>query len=163
VEAQAAQGAHYQRGAIYVNGGRRLNDAFSGLMVHEMAHAVLDEHGTSARLPLWVNEGLAERLRWRRQGLEDLAPNQKQELQQLRREGLLIPLPTFGRERLSYLQCYAATLFLEKKAGKARLLAMVQRALEGEPFERALDKELRLTQQDLERELAVWVDHLSYP
>src|SRR5260370_10066853 len=32
--AAATRGAHYFQGAIYVNGGSRLNDGFAGTMVH---------------------------------------------------------------------------------------------------------------------------------
>lgn len=156
-----AQGARYHRGAIYVNGGSRLDDRFSGLVVHEMTHAVLDYRGTGGRLPLWLNEGLAERLSWRRRGLDDLAPNQIAEVQYARRQGKLIPLPTWGRVTFDYLQCYAAALFFEKKVGKDRMLAVVRRTLQGESFERALDREVRWSMADLEREFIAWVDHLS--
>ncbi len=155
------QGARYHRGAIYVNGGSRLNDKFSGLVVHEMTHAVLDYRGTAGRLPLWLNEGLAERLSWRRRGLDDLAPNQAAEVQYARRQGTLVPLPAWGHVTFDYLQCYAAALFFEKKVGKDRMLAVVRRTLQGESFERALDQEVRWTMADLEREFVAWVDHLS--
>jgi hypothetical protein len=154
------QGARYHRGAIYVNGGSRLDDGFSGLMVHEMTHAVLDHRGTSHRLPLWLNEGLAERLSWKRRGLEDLAPNQKTEVQYEGRKGTLIPLPTWGNMTFTYLQCYAAALFFEKKVGKDKMLAVVRRTLGGESFERALDQETRWSMADLDREFVSWVEHL---
>jgi len=156
-----SQGAHYSRGAIHVNGGNRLGGRFAGLMVHEMTHAFLDSWGTGGRLPTWLNEGLAERLAWRRMGLDDLAPNQVLELEAARREGKLVPLPArMHLTAFGYLQCYAAVLFLEKKAGKAKVSAVVRRTLEGEPFERALDRELRWTAGDLEREYAAWVERL---
>ncbi len=40
------------------------------------------------------------------------------------------------------------------------MLAIVRRTLEGEPFERALDREVRWSVSDLEREFVGWVDHL---
>ncbi|HEY6006392.1 MAG TPA: hypothetical protein VIV57_26165 [Anaeromyxobacter sp.] len=155
------QGARYERGAIWVNGGRRLDDRFAGLLVHEMTHAVLDGERTGHLLPTWVNEGLAERLSWKRRGLEDLAPNQVWELKGALGQGRLLPLPARGYlSPFGYLQAYAAVLFLERKLGRERLLAVVRRTLGGEPFERALDAEARLTLPQLERELASWVDHL---
>lgn len=154
------QGARYQRGAIYVNGGSRLNDAFSGVIVHEMTHAFLDHRGTAHRLPLWLNEGLAERLSWKRKGLDELAPNQKMEVQYAGRSGALIPLPAWGKVTFTYLQCYAAALFLEKKVGKDKMMAVVRRTLDGDSFERALDKETRWSTTDLEREFVSWVEHL---
>jgi len=154
------QGARYYRGAIYVNGGNRLDDAFAGLMVHEMTHAFLDYRGTSSELPTWLNEGLAERLSWKRKGLDSLAPNQVMTIQYKRRQGALTPLPAWGQVRMDYLQFYAAALFVEKKVGKDKLLAIVSRTLKGEPFERALDQEVRWTVVDLEREFIAWVDRL---
>ncbi len=155
------RGAHYSRGEIHVNGGNRLDDRFAGGMAHEMVHAVLDSQGTAWRLPTWVNEGLAERVGWRRKGLTDLAPNQVEALKYAGRQRLLTPLPTRGLAREQYLHCYAAVLFVERKAGMDKLLALVRRTLEGEPFERALDRETRWSQADLEREFVDWVDHLK--
>jgi hypothetical protein len=154
------RGGHYSRGGIHVNGGSRLDDAFAGGMVHEMTHALLDHHGTSRQLPLWVNEGLAELLSYRRRGQDALAPSQIAALQYEVRQKTLVPLPTWGRVKWNYLQCYAAALFLERKAGRDGMLAVVRRALDGETFERALDRELRWTFQDLEREFVTWVEHL---
>lgn len=154
------RGAHYRQGSIYVNGGSRLNDGFAGLVVHEMTHAVLDYRGTGGQLPTWLNEGLAERLSWKRRGLDDLAPNQAMEIQYRRRQGTLTPLPAWGRVTIDYLQFYAAALFVEKKVGKDKTLAIVRRTLQGESFERALDQEVRWTVGDLEREFVGWVDHL---
>jgi hypothetical protein len=52
--------AHYWRGAVHVNAGSRLGRTFPTLMRHEMTHAVLDAGRAAHRLPLWLNEGLAE-------------------------------------------------------------------------------------------------------
>lgn len=158
--AWATRGAHYFQGAIYVNGGSRLNDHFAGLMVHELTHAFLDYRGTGGRLPTWLNEGLAERLAWKRKGLDELAPNQVMSIQSARRQGKLTPLPAWGVVTLDYLQFYAAALFVEKKLGRDKLLVIVQRTLQGEAFERALDQEVRWTVSDLEREFVAWVDRL---
>lgn len=154
------RGAHYLRGEIHVNGGNRLDDGFAGGIAHEMVHAVLDHRGTAWRLPTWLNEGLAERVAWQRKGLADLAPNQVEELKYAGRQRVLTPLPLRGLAREQYLHCYAAVLFVEQKAGKEKLLAVVRRTLEGEAFERALDGETRWSTADLEREFADWVDHL---
>jgi len=69
-------------------------------------------------------------------------------------------LPVWGVIRMDYLQFYAAALFVEKKVGKDKLLAVVRRTLQGEPFEHVLDKEVRWTVSDLEREFVDWVDRL---
>jgi len=159
--AAATRGAHYLRGRIHVNGGSRLSDALSGELVHEMTHAVLDYRGTGSQLPTWFNEGLAERMRWTRQGLNDLAPNQAAELKQSRQRGTLTPLPSRGRlTPFGYLNAYAAVLFLEKKFGRDKVLALAHQVIGGTPFERALDAQLRLSLTQLELGFADWVDHL---
>ncbi len=157
--AAATWGAHYRAGAIYVNGGSRLNDRFAGTMVHELTHAFLDHRGTGMRLPTWLNEGVAERLAWKRKGLDELAPNQVMSIQYARRQGKLTPLPVWANT-MDYLQFYAAALFVEKRVGKDKLLAVVRRTLQGESFERVLDQEVRWTVSDLEREFVAWVDRL---
>lgn len=154
------QGARYGQGAIHVNGGSRFTSGFLGLLVHEMTHAVLDAHGTADLLPRWLNEGLADLLGWRRQGVDELTFGQKLELQTAAREHRLLPLPSSATVPFPYLRCRAAAMFLEKKAGKDAMLVVVRRTLEGEPFERALDREVRWTSDDLDRKLVEWVEHL---
>jgi hypothetical protein len=159
-DAALTQGAHYRQGAIRVNGGSRLDDRFAGVIVHELTHAFLDYKGTGELLPIWLNEGMAERLSWKRKGLDELLPNRVMEIQYARRQGALTPLPASRVAKMNYLQFYAAALFIEKKVGKDKLLAVVRRTLQGESFEHALDQEVRWTIRDLEREFAAWVDRL---
>jgi hypothetical protein len=144
---------------IHVNGGTRLDDRFAGLLVHEMAHAVLDDRGTAASLPLWLDEGLAERLSWKRRGMDGLAPNQVAELKQAAETRALTPLPaTRELSRFGYLQAYAAVLFLETRFGRDKVLALVQATLGGEPFDRALQRELGWSTADLEKAFTAWVN-----
>jgi len=155
------EAAHYSREVIYINGGSKLDDRFAGYVVHEMTHALFDYQGTAGRLPTWLNEGVAERFRWKRMGLEDLSPNQIAELKQAHQAGALIPLPRSGPlSQFGYLQCYAAVLFLEKRVGKGPLLSTVRRTLDGQTFERALDREIGWSTTEVEREFASWVEHL---
>jgi hypothetical protein len=126
-----------------------------------MVHAVLDHQGTAWRLPTWLNEGLAEVVGWKRMGLDDLAPNQVEELKYAGRRQVLTPLPFQGHlTPAGYLRCHAAVLFVEKKAGREKLLGVVRRTLDGEPFERALDRETRWSMARLESDFADWVEHL---
>jgi len=156
------RGAHYQSGAIYVNGGARLDGWFQGLMVHETTHAFLDHRGTGGRLPSWVNEGIAERLGYRRRGQEALATTQIGQLEDGLEHRLLTPLPAHGvASPFTYLQSFAAILYLEQKYGKPELLQVVRRTLERDQFEKALDAELRLTVAQLEEGFRYWVDHLQ--
>jgi hypothetical protein len=159
--AEISRGAHYSRDAIYVNGGSRLDGHFAGTLAHEMTHALLDYRGTGHTLPVWFNEGLAERVSFLRQGLADLATNQATSIKDAREHGFLTPLQ--GKNYLSrfgYLQSYAAVLFLEQKLGRKVVLAVAKRTLEGAPFERALYQETQWTQAELEQAFSEWSDQL---
>lgn len=155
------EAAHYSREVIHVNGGSRLDDRFAGYVVHEMTHALFDFQGTAGLLPTWLNEGVAERLRWKRMGLGDLTPNQVSELKQALGKRALVPLPVSGvLSPFGYLQSYAAVLFLEKKGGRASVLRTVRRTLDREPFEPVLEREFGWSVGELEREFSAWVEHL---
>jgi hypothetical protein len=161
-DAAWSRGAHYERGAIHVNGGARLDERFAALLAHEMTHAVLDDRGTGAMLPAWLNEGLAERLRWMTLGIDGLDTTQVQTLEVALDQRQLLPLPQHrSLSRFGYLQSYAAVLFLEKKLGKDVLLSLVARTLSGTPFDAALDRELRWTPRNIDEGFAYWVDHLQ--
>jgi hypothetical protein len=157
-EAARLDAARYVDDVVHVNGGARLDDRFAGVVVHELAHAVLDAPG-QATLPRWLEEGLAERLSWQRRGVERLAPNQVSELQQASGRRALLPLPSSAGDLspLDYLRSYAAVLFLEERSGRGKVLSLVRRTLGGEPFDRALRGELGLSPEDLDREFAAWV------
>ena len=158
-DASHVEAARFVGDTVHVNGGARLDDRFAGLIVHEMAHAVLDARGMAASLPRWLDEGLAERLSWKRRGMEDLAPNQVGELKQAGEKRALVPLPATGQlSRFGYLQSYAAVLFLDSRFGRGKVLALVRATLGGEPFDRALQRELGWSGTDLDREFAAWVN-----
>jgi hypothetical protein len=155
-------GAHYAQGTIHVNGGARLDGHFAALLTHEMVHAVLDHRGTAGLLPTWLNEGLAERLRWIELGIERLDTSQVTTLEVALDQRRLLPLPDRGGiTRFGYLQSYAAVIFLEQKLGRAELLRVVTRTLSGTSFEAALDAELRWTQRTIDEGFSYWVDHLQ--
>ena len=158
-DAAHVDAARFVGEVIHVNGGTRLDDRFAGLVVHEMAHAVLDDRGTAASLPRWLDEGLAERLSWKRRGMDGLAPSQVAELKQAAGTQVLTPLPaTRELSRFGYLQAFAAVLFLETKFGHDKVLALVHATLGGEPFDRAMQRELGWSTVDLEKAFTVWVN-----
>jgi hypothetical protein len=160
-EAARVDLARFVGETIHVNGGARLDDRLAGVVVHELAHAALDSRGTARKLPRWVDEGLCERLSWSRRGLEAPAPNQVAELRQARERNALVPLPREGElSRLDYLRSWAAVIFLERRVGRDRLLAVVRATLAGEPFDRALARELSLTPDEVDRGFASWVGTL---
>jgi hypothetical protein len=155
-------GAHYSRRVIHVNGGALLNGWFAGMLSHEMTHAYVDDLGTGNRLPMWLSEGLAERIGYRTQGQHDLDTTQRQMLEVALEQRTLVPLPTGGgMTRFRYLQGFAAVLFLEKKLGKETLLAVVRRVMTQGTFEQALDAEQRWTVKNIEEGFSYWVDHLQ--
>jgi hypothetical protein len=159
--AEISRGAHYSRDAIYVNGGSRLDAHFAGTLAHEMTHALLDYRGTGHALPVWFNEGLAERVSWLHQGLDELASNQASQIKGAREHGFLTPLQ--AKNALSpfgYLQSWAAVLFLEQKLGRKAVLAVAKKTLDGLPFERALYQETQWTQAELEQAFNEWSDQL---
>jgi len=91
--------------------------------------------------------------------MEGLAPSQVAELKQAAETRVLTPLPaTRELSRFGYLQAFAAVLFLETKFGHDKVLALVHATLGGEPFDRAMQRELGWSTADLEKAFTVWVD-----
>jgi hypothetical protein len=146
---------------IHLNGGSRLDDRLAGLLVHEMSHATLDARGTAAAVPLWIDEGLADRLSWDLRGQAGPSPGQVAELRQARDRGALLPLPTAGElTPLQYLASWAAVVFLEKRVGREKFLAAVRASLAGEPFDKAFRRESGMSPEEAEREFEKWVGTL---
>jgi hypothetical protein len=54
------------------------------------------------------------------------------------------------------LRAIAAVAFLEQRAGRDRRLAVVRATLAGEPFERALARELSLAPDEVDRGFEAW-------
>jgi hypothetical protein len=156
----ANAGAHYRNGAIHVNGGARLDGWFSGMLTHELVHAYVDDLGTGGRVPSWLNEGLADRLGLRTRGQESLTTGQRQELEIALQDRRLVPLAA-ATGRFKYLVGYAAVLFLEQKAGKDRVVAIVRRTMTQGSFEQALHAELGWSPKELDEKFAYWVGHLQ--
>jgi hypothetical protein len=160
-EAGHLDAARFAGEVVHVNGGARLDDRLAGVLVHEMVHAALDARGTARALPRWLDEGLAERASWRRRGLESPAPNQVAELKQARERKELVPLPRAGElSRLGYLRSWSAVVFLEEKSGRERVMATVRATLAGEPFEKALKREVGLSPDEVDRGFEDWVGRL---
>jgi hypothetical protein len=155
-------GAHYSSGTIYTNGGARLDAWFAGMLSHELAHALVDVRGTGARLPMWLNEGIAERVEAQRRGTDRLDGVQVNRLESALDQRTLVPLPRgYPLSEFGYLQCFAAILFLEAELGHEKLTATIRRAVEGAGFEKALESEAGWTPRKVEEGFAHWVDHLQ--
>jgi hypothetical protein len=157
-DAAREDAARFLGEVVHVNGGARLDDKLAGLLVHELAHAALDAGGRARALPRWLDEGLAERLSWQRRGQDGPSPGQVAELKQAREARTLVPLSGERElDRSGYLKSWAAVVFLERRHGRERVLAMVRATLAGEPFEKAMRRELSLSTEELERDFAAWV------
>jgi len=157
-QAAAARGAHYFRGEIHVNGGARLDERFTGMLVHELVHAFLDFQGTSGRIPIWLNEGMAELHQWRALAMADLAPNQLAELKRALEEKKLTPFPAHGPlSPFQYLQSYAVVLYLDQQHGGAKLGEVLGRLLQGQSPEVVFRKVLGSDQIGLEQSFAEWI------
>ncbi len=157
-DAAGNHAARLEGTTIHLNGGARQDDRMAGLLAHEMVHLALDARGTVAAIPLWVEEGLADRVSWSLRGQEAPSTGQRAELRQARDRGELLPLPTGGRlSRLQYLASWAAVVVLEGRSGRDRLASAIRAALDGEPFDRALRRETGWTAADAEREFDRWV------
>ncbi len=141
----ANHGGHYSNGRIYINGGNNLERGFQARLRHEFVHARLDGSGTARRLPLWLNEGLAEIVKYDALGSNTLADNQFADLKELAKLGQLLPLPTAGDpSRTDYFRSYAAARFLLERFGGDRVGAMLRAVLrpQGVPLSAAFESEL---------------------
>ncbi len=160
-DAAREDAARFVGEVVHVNGGARLDDRLAGLLVHELTHAALDAGGKARTLPRWLDEGLAERLSWQRRGQDGPTPGQAAELKQARERKELVPLPADRElDRSGYLRSWAAVVFLERRYGRDRVMATVRATLGGEPFEKALRRELSLSTGELDRDFAAWVGGL---
>lgn len=161
-ESAFSHGAHYVNSTIVVNGGNRLTTSFGALLEHEMIHAFLDSDGNGRRLPTWLNEGLAERQRWHRLGIESLATNQVAELKRALESNSLTPLPARGPiSAFGYLQSFATILFLEERYGRDIPTKLARTVLEDGSYDQALRRVLKETTSGIESEFRGWVKALK--
>lgn len=116
--------AHYSGGKIHINGGIAIDGEFTGMLVHEMTHAVLDSAGKGRMFDTWLNEGLAEVFEHEATGRAAIDDVQRLFLKDARRNGD-IGLLTSVRAPLDanrYLQSFAAVTLLMQKCGRAKVL-----------------------------------------
>ena len=73
----------YSDNAIRMNDSAEMNAQNQAVLVHEYTHAVIDELASNhdERVPVWVNEGLAEYTEWQYQGNEKGPPSTRAALQ----------------------------------------------------------------------------------
>ncbi len=157
--AQATRGAHYQGGVIHVNGGRQLDGSFLGTLQHELTHALVDYRGKARRIPLWLNEGLAEWVAMQRMGQRGLAPSVRQQLAQVTAAAGDIRLPARGPlTPFQYQQAWAAAVFVEEIYGRGALLRLVRSGVDDPvAFDRVLMRVLGDHPDVFRQKLVKWL------
>jgi len=158
----------YKENAIRVNDAAELNPETRATLVHEYVHAVVDEIAGfhAQRIPVWMNEGLAEYVEWRFKGRDEPVPWVKADLRSQARghqtpkltalsQG---PLIAGANPQLLYAQSAVAIRLLLSQAGAPALLQLFQEVGGGAPFpaafEKAYGRPLSAFQEDLESELS---------
>lgn len=154
--ASSTWAAHYQGGAIYVNGSAPVNRA---VVYHETTHAVLDQG--KGRPPRWLNEGLAEYFSYAARGWRGIDSVQRLELTQGAADRRLTSLSSMPAmlDGLQYLTCYAAVSYLVERHGQPKVLGMVREVLDGTPLDTALAHLGAGSTSQLEAAFLAWVQH----
>lgn len=158
----------YKEDAIRVNDAADLTPQTRATLVHEYVHAVVDEVAgfRARRIPVWMNEGLAEYVEWRYQGRDAPALPIGIELRTLALAHRIPkltslaqgPLIAGARPELLYAQSAVAIRMLLERKGSAALLELFAKVGGGAPFaptfEAIYGHSLARFQEDLESELA---------
>jgi hypothetical protein len=150
--------AGFYAGVIRVRGASWVDEALARVLHHELVHAALDLETPLARLPGWLNEGLAEWFEARASGKRHLAPWEEAALAGAARAGRLFSLAElsapsfagFGPEgaRLAYVESYAFLEYLARSHGERSLERLTSQLVDGRDLERAFR---RAFGADLER------------
>jgi hypothetical protein len=134
---------------------------------HELVHAAIDFASPSYRLPVWVNEGIAEWFENRATGKRRLSSGEWAALADASRGGEWISTPALlqpsfsgvppGSVGLAYLQSYASIDLLVRRRGERSLESFLHTLLRLRDSDRALRRVYRMDlagiQQALRAEL----------
>ncbi len=165
--AQAIAG-FYSDNAIRMNDSAEINDHNQAVLVHEYTHAVIDEMSGfhDERVPIWVNEGLAEWTEWNYQGNDEGPPATQAALKQYAqakqlptlREMSHGALATQDNPALRYAVSASAIGLLVKRGGMENVIGLIHDVGRGGNVEQVLKdrfgKGLADLQEELESELA---------
>jgi hypothetical protein len=157
----------YSQNAIRMNDSAEVNARNQVVLVHEFVHAVVDELAQShaERVPVWVNEGLAEIIEWRAEGHEDPRPAMVRHLKDLAAQQRLPQLSDMRRAALiaqdepetAYSFSALAVRTLAAKVGMSQVLAFIKGCGEGQNgddlFRRHFGRDLNGFQKEMEAEL----------
>jgi hypothetical protein len=153
----------YGEGAIRMNDAARLDARARSVIVHEYVHAAVDELAgfNARRVPLWVNEGLAEYVQWRFLGSENpphavatalrsaAARDQVPRLEDMTDRALI----TQSQPALAYGTSAIAVRLLLKTGGPDNLLGLIADVGEGRPFAQVLAERYGRDLERLNREV----------
>ena len=166
--AAAAVAGFYSGKAIRLNDSAEMNARTQTTLVHEYVHAVVDElTGFQAqRLPVWVNEGLAEWVEWQADGGDGAPVGDRAALRGL---ALRHSLPTLASMRqdplisqrnpgVAYAFAAMAVRALAALTSVREVLTFIRAVGAGAPFEAAFEshfgRDLRRFEESLEADLA---------
>ncbi|ATB28126.1 peptidase MA family metallohydrolase [Melittangium boletus] len=140
----------YSAGAIRINDAAELTRQTKATLVHEYVHAVVDDLVQAAnggqRVPVWLNEGLAEYVEWRYLGHDKPPVNlanrlrgaaqadQLPRLEQMAGQALI----SHGDPAMAYGTSAIAVRELLAEGGPGRLLSLIRKVGEGAAFEEVL-------------------------
>jgi hypothetical protein len=152
----------YSDGAIRINDAAELTQQTRATLVHEYVHAVVDDlvHASEGgqRVPIWLNEGLAEYVEWRYLGSDKPPHALATRLRSAAQSGQLPRLSDMAGQALiqrsdpalAYGTSAVAVRELLSEGGPARLLGLIREVGQGTPFEEALQQRYGRSVPDLE-------------
>lgn len=159
----------YSEGAIRVNDAARIDADNTATLVHEYVHAAVDDFAGNrgGRLPIWVNEGVAEWVEWRFRGWD--GPHKVMAVQ-LKGDALQGKLPSLAEMTrgtplagqhnapLRYAVSAVAVKLLLSDGGPDNLLGLVRDVAKGGDFDKVFEarysKPLPKFEEELRAELA---------
>jgi hypothetical protein len=158
----------YSMNAIRMNDAAEITQETKAVLSHEYVHAIVDDvvHGQALRIPLWMNEGLAEYVEWRYLGSGDPpthvaaamhAAAQANELPSLKEMDRGAPINS-RNPHIAYGVSAIAVRQLIQAGGMESLWELIREVGKGAAFEPALQKRYGKTVEKLQEEVS---DELS--
>lgn len=160
--AQAIAG-FYSDNAIRMNDSAEMNDKNQAVLVHEYTHAVIDELASNhdERVPIWVNEGLAEWTEWQFQGNERGPGNTRGQLAQYAKANKIPSLKGMvhgalaqgPNPALAYAVSASAIGLLVSRGGVNQVVEYIREVGKGADPDQALKDRFGKNMADLDEEL----------
>jgi hypothetical protein len=156
----------YSDGAIRINDAAELTQQTRATLVHEYVHAVVDDLVQAAqggqRVPIWLNEGLAEYVEWRYLGSDKPPHALAARMRGAAQTGRLPRLSHMAGQALiqqsdpglAYGTSAVAVRELLSQGGPERLLGLIREVGQGTAFEEALQQRYGRSVAELEESVA---------